>query len=284
MSQELAVEKCFPYYADQKLGFARNAVYEALARSVESGNSLPVAGAIHAGVIRSLAMMDGVSNQGKPLGMEMAKAEAGILGEGGSLYGLRNSFLQDNISNALEVGYLLESSRCIVRKLSGEEALYTRSPFLLNVMAQPNGPFVFPELYLKDGIDDQISTGEIHAVRIDLASGVFSLNKVSSVTDTVVPQFLLQAFAKKLIHGLYNASAEIAYSEAGSIHTYRVSLEERYLRDRFDGYTDSYRRASWDGRGPDLILPAFRHDGEKEFRGLKLFSVFQIRDIEWNRP
>ena len=284
MSQELAVGANFPYYADPKRGHACNAVYEALGRSVESGNSLPAAGAIHPGVIHSLAMMDGVSNQGKPLGMEMAKAEAGILGEGGSLYGLKNSFLQDNISNALEVGYLLESSRCIVRKPSGEEALYTRSPFLLNAMAQPDGPFVFPESYLNDGIDDQISTSEIHAVRINLSSGAFSLDKVSSVTDTVVPQFLLQAFARKLIHGLYNASAEIAYAEAGNILAYRVSLEERYLRDRFDGYTDSYRRAAWDGIGPDLILPAFRYDGEKEFRSLKLFSVFQIRDSEWSRP
>lgn len=280
MSQELAVGSCFPYYADSTLGHAGNSVYEALERSVESGNSLPAAGAIHPGVIRSLAMMDGVLNPGKPLGMEMAKAGAGILEEGGLEYG----FLQDNISAALLVGYLLESSRCIVRKFSGEEALYTRSPFLLNAMAQPDGPFVFPEAYLNDGIDDQISTGEIHAVRIDLASGAFSLGKVSSVTDTVVPQFLLQAFTKRLIHGLYNASAEIAYSEAGNIFAYRVSLEERYLRDRFDGHTDSYRRAAWDGKGPDLILPAFRYDGEKEFRGLKLFSVFQIRDIEWNCP
>jgi hypothetical protein len=284
MSQELAVWACFSSYADSKLGYADNDLYRAMLGSVESGNSLPAAGAIHPGVIRSLAMMDGVSNPGEPLGMEMAKAGAGILDEGGSLYGLRNSFLQDNISNALEVGYLLESSRCIVRKPSGDEALYTRSPFLLNAMAQPDGPFAFPEAYLNDGIDDQISTGEIHAVRIDLASGAFSLDKVSSVTDTVVPQFLLQAFARKLIHGLYGTSAEIAYSEADSIHVYRVSLEERYLRDRFDGYTDSYRRAAWDGKGPDLILPAFRYDGEKEFRGLKLFSVFQIRDIEWNRP
>ena len=283
MSQELAVEKCFPYYADQKLGFARNAVYEALARSVESGNSLPAAGAIHPGVIRSLAMMDGVSNPGKPLGMEMAKAGAGILDDGG-LYGLDYRYLRDGFSNALIVAYLLGSSFCCVRKFSGEEAFYTRSPFLLNAMAQPDGPFAFPEAYLNDGFDDQISTGEIHAVRIDLASGAFSLDKVSSVTDTVVPQFLLQAFARKLIHGLYDTSAEIAYSETGNIFAYRVSLEERYLRDRFDGHTDSYRRAAWDGRGPDLILPAFRYDGEKGFRGLKLFSVFQIRDIEWSRP
>lgn len=283
MSQELAVGANFPYYADPKRGHACNAVYEALGRSVESGNSLPAAGAIHPGVIRSLAMMDGVSNPGKPLGMEMAKARAGILDDGG-LYGLDYRYLRDGFSNALIVAYLLGSSFCCVRKFSGEEALYTRSPFLLNAMAQPDGPFAFPESYLNDGIDDQINTGEIHAVRIDLASGIFSLDKVSSVTDTVVPQFLLQAFARKLIHGLYNASAEIAYAEAGNILAYRVSLEERYLRDRFDGYTDSYRRAAWDRRGPDLILPAFRYDGEKEFRGLKLFSVFQIRDIEWNRP
>jgi hypothetical protein len=282
MSQELAVGANFPYYADPARGYADNGLYHALLGSVESGNSLPAAGVIHAGVIRSLAMMDGVSNPGKPIGMEMAKAGAGIWGEDGSLYGLRNSFLHDKISEALIVGYLLESSRCIVRKPSGDEALYTRSPFLLNAKAQPEGPFAFPEVYLNDGIDDQISTGEIHAVRIDLSSGAFSLDKVSSVTDTVVPQFLLQTFARKLIHGLYNASAEIAYSEAGNILTYRVSLEERYLRNKFDGHTDSYRRAAWDGKGPDLILPAFRYDGEKEFRGLKLFSVFQIRNIEWS--
>jgi hypothetical protein len=284
LREELKVDGCFPHYIDQRLGYADNDLYRALLESVESGNSLPVAGVSHPGIVCPLSGLQGVSNPGKPLGMEIACAEAAIMDEDGSLNGLEYGYLRDGILNSLIVAYLLGSSSCCVRKFSGEEALYTRSPVLIKAMAQPDGSFAFPEGYLKDGMDDQISTGEIHAVRIDLASGAFSLDKVSSVTDTVVPQFLLQAFARRLIRGLYNASAEIAYSEAGNIPTYRVSLEERYLREKFHGNANAYRRAAWDGKGPDLVLPAFRHDGEKEFRGLKLFSVFQIRDIEWNRP
>ena len=285
LREELKVDGCFPHYIDQRLGYADNDLYRALLESVESGNSLPVAGVSHPGIGCPLSGLQGVSNKGKPMGMEIACAEAAILNEDGSLNGLEYGYLQDGFSNAsLIVAYLIETSLCCVGKLSGDEALYTRSPFLLKAMAQLDGSFAFPEGYLKDGMDDQISTGEIHAVRIDLASGALSLGKVSSVTDTVVPQFLLQAFARRLIHGLYDTSAEIAYSEAGNIIIYRVSLEEQYLREKFHGNVNAYRRAAWDGKGPDLILPTFRYDGEKEFRGLKLFSVFQIRDIEWNRP
>lgn len=281
--EELKVDGCFPCFADPALGYADNDLYRALLEA-ESGNSLPVAGVSHPGIVCPLSGLQGVSNKGKPLGMEIACAEAAILDADWGLNGLEYGYLRDGILNSLIVAYLLETSLCCVRKFSGDEALYTRSPSILKAMAQLDGSFAFPEGYLKDGMDDQISTGEIHAVRIDLASGAFSLDKVSSVTDTVVPQFLLQAFARRLIHGLYNASAEIAYSEAGNIPSYRVSLEEQYLREKFHGNVNSYRRTAWDGKGPDLVLPAFRYDGEKEFRGLKLFSVFQIRDIEWNRP
>ena len=281
---ELKFGGCFPQYADPRLGYADNDLYRSLLESVESGNSLPVAGVSHPGIVCPLSGLHGVSNSGKPIGTEIARAEAAILDEDGSLIGLDYGYLQDGISDALIVAYLLDTSLCCVRKFSGEEALYTRSPVLIKAMAQPDGSFAFPEGYLKDRIDDQINSSEIYAVRIDIASGAFSLDKVSSVTDTVVPQFLLQVFARRLIQGLYDTSAEIAYSEAGNIFTYRVSLEEYYLREKFYGNANAYRRAAWAGKGPDLVLPTFRYDGEKEFRGLKLFSVFQIRDIEWNRP
>jgi len=282
--EELKPDACFPHYADPRLGYADNDLYRSLLESVKSGNSLPVAGVNHPGIVCPLSGLHGVSNPGKPIGMEIACAETATLDEDGSLNGLEYGYLQDGFSDALVIAYLLDTSLCCVRKFSGEEAFYTRSSSILKAMAQPDGSFAFPEGYLKDRIDDQINSSEIHAVRIDIASGAFSLDKVSSVTDTVVPQFLLQAFARRLLHGLYDTSAAIAYSEAGNIFTYRVSLEERYLREKFYGNANAYRRAAWAGKGPDLILPAFRHDGEKEFRGLKLFSVFQIRDIEWNRP
>lgn len=277
--EELNLDGCFPKNADPALGHANNALYEALARSVESGNSLPVAGVSHPGIVHSLTGMPGVSNPHKPLGLEVACAEAAILDADWSLNGLEYGYLQDEYK-ALIITYLLESSVCCVRKFSGEEALYTRSPSLLRAMAQPDSSFSFPEGYLRDEVGSQIKSGTIRAVRIDLSSGEFSLDTVSSDTDTVVPHFLLQQFAKRLIEGLYEQPARIAYPDKlGNVKYYAVALQEKYLRSRFHEGADTYRRIAWDGRSPDVVLPVYR-TSEPMRREIKLFSLFEIRDIE----
>lgn len=278
--EELKVGGCFPQNADSTLGYADNDFYRALLESVESGNSLPVAGVSHPGIVCSLSQLSGISNPEKPLGMEIACAEAAILNEDGSLNGLEYGYLQDRSSDALIDAYLLDSSLCCVRKFSGEEALFTRSPSILKAMAQPDGSFDFPEGYLRDGVGSQIKSGTIRAVRIDLASGEFSLDTVSSDTDTVVPHFLLQQFGKRLIEGLYEQPARIAYpDELGNVKYYAVALQEKYLRSRFHEGAATYRRIAWDDRSPDVVLPVYR-TSEPTRREIKLFSLFEIRNIE----
>ncbi len=278
--EELKVGGCFPKNADQRLGHAENAVYEALARSVESGGTFPVAGLSHPGIACSLSELRGVSNPEKPLGMEIACAEAAILNADWGLNGLEYGYLQDGYSSALIIAYLLESSVCCGRKFSGEEALYTRSASLLRAMAQPDSSFSFPEGYLWDEVGSQIKSGSIHAVRIDLSSGEFTLDAVSADADTIVPHFLLQQFAKQLIEGLYEQPARIAYPDKlGNVKYYAVALQEKYLRSRFHEGADTYRRIAWDGRSPDVVLPVYQIS-EPMRREIKLFSLFEIRDIE----
>ena len=278
--EELKVGGCFPQYADPKLGYADNDLYRALLEA-ESGNSLPVAGVNHPGIVCALSELRGVSNPGsKTLGMEIACAEAAILNEDGSLNGLEYGYLRDGTADAFIVAYLLNTSLCCVRKFSGEEALYTRSYPLLKAMAQPDSSFAFPEGYLRNEVGSQMKSGSIHAVRIDLASGEFSLDTVSSDADTVVPHFLLQQFGKRLIEGLYEQPARIAYpDELGNVKYYAVALQEKYLRSRFHEGANAYRRIAWDGRSPDVVLPVYR-TSEPTRREIKLFSLFEIRDIE----
>lgn len=278
--EELKVGGCFPQNADPALGYADNDLYRTLLRSVEPGNSLPVAGVSHPGIVHSLAGMPGVSNPHKPLGLEVACAETAILDEDGSLNGLEYAYLQDEFANALIVAYLLDSSLCCVRKFSGEEAFYTRSPSILKAMAQQDGSFAFPEGYLRNEVGSQIKSGTIRAVRIDLSSGEFSLDTVSADTDTVVPHFLLQRFGKRLIEGLYEQPARIAYpDELGNVKYYAVALQEKYLRSRFHEGAATYRRIAWDDRSPDVVFPVYRVS-EPMRREIKLFSLFEIRDIE----
>lgn len=278
--EELKPDACFPHYADPRLGYADNDLYRSLLESVESGNSLPVAGVNHPGIVCSLSGLQGVSNPGKPVGMEIACAETATLDEDGSLNGLEYGYLQDGFSDALVTAYLLDTSLCCVRKFSGEEALYTRSSFLLNAMVHPDGSFAFPEGYLRDEVGSQIKSGTIRAVRIDLSSGEFTLDTVSVDTDTVVPHFLLQRFGKRLIESLYEQPARIAYpDELGNVKYYAVALQEKYLRSRFHEGADTYRRIAWDGRSPDVVLPVYR-TSEPMRREIKLFSLFEIRDIE----
>ncbi len=277
---ELKTDACFPYYADQRLYYADNDLHRFLLELVESGNSLPVAGVSHPGIVCPLSGLQGISNKGKPLGMEIACAAASILDEDGSLNGLEYGFLQDKYFEALIGAYLLETSLCCVRKFSGEEAYYTRSPFLLKAMAQSDGSFAFPEGYLRDQIGIQIKFGTIRAVRIDLSTGEFTLDTVSSDADTVVPHFLLQRFAKRFIEGLYEQPARIYYPDAeGKVRSYAVALQEKFLRSRFHEDADTYRRIAWDGKSPDVVLPVYRAS-EPTRREIKLFSVFEIRDIE----
>jgi hypothetical protein len=277
--EELKVDGCFPKNADPALGHADNDVYRTLLKSVESGNFLTVAGVSHPGIVCPLSGLQGVSNKGKPLGMEIACAEAAILDEDGSLNALEFSYLQDGFSDALGVTYLLDTSICCVRSFLEDTALYTRSPYLLKAMAQQRG-FPFPEGYLRDEVGSQIKSRTIRAVRIDLSTGELTLGTVSSDADTVVPHFLLQRFAKRFIEDLYEQPARIYYPDAeGKVRSYAVALQEKFLRSRFHAGAATYRRIAWDGQSPDVVLPVYSVN-EPTRREIKLFSLFEIRDIE----
>lgn len=274
VSERLEAGECVPISPDLKTGYAENALYGALSKAMEPGYSFPVAGVSHPGIEMPVSGMRGVSNHQKSFGVQMAFAEESILKEDGSLTGTDYCCLEDGCSEALTTAYFLDSSLCWVRKSSGEEALCTRSPILI-------GASVSAERYLKENIYEQIRSGKLRAVRIDPASGERFPGIVSPARDTIAPQFLLRRATEKLISCLYEKSARIAYPDKfGKVHYDAVSLQEKYIHSKLNESADAYRRTAWNGINPDIVLPVYMAAASQQ-RVMRLFSMFEIRDIEW---
>lgn len=280
-SEKLEAGECFPILPDLKTGYVKNALYSALSKAMEPGYSFPVVGVCHTGIEMPVAGIRGVSNHQKSLGVEIAFAEESILKEDGSLTGTDYFCLEDGCSEALTTAYFLDSALCWVRKHFGEEVLCTRSPILIGAMVHSSDFSVFTERYLKDNIDEQIRSGKLRAFQIDPADGECSLDIVSPARNTIAPQFLLRRATEKLIRGLYEKSARIAYpDEFGKVHYDAVSLQKKYIHSKLNESAGAYRRAAWNGINPDIVLPVYRAAAPKQ-RVMRLFSMFQIRDIEW---